>query len=409
MKRAALREATEARRGAPPGHVGGDQRPAGNRRALRRRMLIMLAVLAVVFGGVFGWGALRSYFIKQFFASMGVPPQTVSAMVAAAQEWQPQLEAVGSLRAVKGADLALEVPGIVEEIDFESGQKVQAGALLLRLRAEEDVARLHSLEASAQLAQITYDRNQKLASRQVVSQATLDSDGANLKNAKAQLVAQQAVIDKKFIHAPFAGKLGIRAVDIGQYVNAGTPIVTLQALDPIYADFYLPQQALDELKVGQAVTATIDTYPGQNFAGEITAINPKVDPNSRNVQVRATLKNPDHKLLPGMFAKVTIAVGTPQRYVTLPQTAIAYNPYGSTVYVVDDKGKDAKGQPQLVARQNFVTTGATRGDQVAVLSGVKEGETVVTAGQIKLHNGSPLVVNNTVQPTADANPRPVDQ
>ena len=408
MKRAALREATEARRASPPGRVSGDQRPAGDRRALTKRMLIMLVIVGLVFGGVFGWGALRSYFIKQFFASMGAPPQTVSTTVAAAREWQPQLQAVGSLRAVKGADLALELPGIVEEIAFQSGQEVQAGALLLRLRAEDDIARLHSLEAAAQLAQITYDRDQRLIRTQVVSQATLDSDAAKLKDAKAQVVAQQAVIDKKFIRAPFAGQLGIRAVDIGQYVNAGMTIVTLQALDPIYADFYLPQQALDQLKVGQAVTAKVDTYPDQTFPGEITAINPKVDASSRNVQVRATLKNADRKLLPGMFATVDIAVGAPERHITLPQTAIAYNPYGSTVYLVDDKGKDAKGQPQLVARQAIVATGATRGDLVAVTSGVKEGETVVTAGQIKLHNDTPLIINNAVQPAADANPAPVD-
>lgn len=410
MKPAAWREASEARqrRAAPP-PPSGEQKPAGGRAGMTKRMLIMLGVVAVVFGGIFGWQALKAHFIKQFFASMSAPPQTVSTTVAAFQEWQPQLEAVGSLRAVKGADLALEVSGIVDEIAFQSGQDVEAGALLLQLRAEDDIARLHSLEANAQLAQITYDRDRKLVNTQVVSQATLDSDAAKLKDAKAQVSAQQAVINKKFIRAPFAGHLGIRAVDIGQYVSAGTTIVTLQALDPIYLDFYLPQQALDQIKVGQTVTAKVDTYPDQGFAGEIAAINPKIDSSSRNVQVRATLKNPDRKLLPGMFATVDIATSAPQRFLTLPQTAISYNPYGSTVYLVDEKGKDAKGQSQLVARQTFVTTGATRGDQVAVLSGVKEGETVVTAGQIKLHNGTPLLVNNAVQPSADANPRPIDQ
>ncbi|MGH9206534.1 MAG: efflux RND transporter periplasmic adaptor subunit, partial [Acidimicrobiales bacterium] len=174
-------------------------------------------------------------------------------------------------------------------------------------------------------------------------------------------------------------------------------------------DFYLPQQALDQVKTGQPVTVGIDTYPGQSFAGEISAVNPKVDVSSRNVSVRATIKNPDHKLLPGMFATAAITVGAPQRYVTLPQTAIAYNPYGDTVYVVDDKGKDANGKDQIFARQTFVTLGATRGDQVAVLSGVKAGDTIVSAGQNKLHNGSPLTINNSVQPTADANPLPADQ
>jgi membrane fusion protein (multidrug efflux system) len=410
MKRAAWQEASEARqRRAAPSPPGGEQKPARDRSGMLIRMAIMLGVVAVVFGGIFGWQALKGHFIKQYFASMGAPPQTVSTTVAAFQEWQPQLEAVGSLRAVKGADLALEVSGIVDDIAFQSGQDVEAGALLLQLRAEDDIAKLHSLEANAQLAQITYDRDQKLVRTQVVSQATLDSDAAKLKDAKAQVTAQQAVINKKFIRAPFAGRLGIRVVDIGQYVSAGTTIVTLQALDPIYLDFYLPQQSLDQIKVGQTVTAKVDTYPDQSFTGEIAAINPKVEASSRNVQIRAALKNADRKLLPGMFATVDIATDAPQRFVTLPQTAIAYNPYGSTVYLVDEKGKDAKGQPQLVARQSFVTTGTTRGDQVAVLSGVKEGETVVTAGQIKLRNGTPLLVNNTVQPSDDVNPRPIDK
>ena len=192
-------------------------------------------------------------------------------------------------------------------------------------------------------------------------------------------------------------------------LGAGTAVVTLQALDPIYVDFFLPQQSLNQVRLEQALTIKIDTYPKQDFTGTITAINPKVDTATRNVQVRATLRNPDRKLLPGMYATVDIAAGSKQRYVTLPQTAVAYNPYGETVFIVDDKGKDAKGQPQLIARQTFITTGPTRGDQVAVITGVEQGQTIVTAGQVKLHNGTPVVIDNTIQPTADANPLPVDQ
>jgi membrane fusion protein, multidrug efflux system len=187
-------------------------------------------------------------------------------------------------------------------------------------------------------------------------------------------------------------------------------IVTLQALDPIFVDFFVPQQAIDQLKLGQAVAVKIDAFMGQTFAGEVSAINPKVDASTRNVQVRATLKNSDHKLIPGMYATIDISTGAPQHYVTLPQTAITYNPYGDTVYIVDEKGKDASGKPQLVARQNFVTPGATRGDQVAILKGVNEGEMVVTSGQIKLHNGSTVLIDNSVQPTADASPNiPLDR
>jgi membrane fusion protein (multidrug efflux system) len=374
-----------------------------------KRMVIMLGSVGLVLGLVFGFKAFVATKIKESLAGFANMPQTVSTATAASQEWQPQLEAVGSLRAVKGADLALEVAGIVDEIDFNSGDDVQAGASLLRLKTDDDVAKLHSLEANAQLAQITYQRDEKQFKAQAVSQATLDTDAANLKNANAQVAEQQAIVNKKILRAPFAGHLGIRAVDLGQYLSPGTSIVTLQALDPIYLDFYVPQQSIEQASVGQKVTATVDTYPGQAFVGEITAISPRVDANSRNVQLRATLNNSDHKLLPGMYARVAVVAGAPLRYVTLPQTTVTYNPYGSTVYVVEEKGTDAKGAPLRIAHQTFITTGPTRGDQVAVLSGLNEGDVVVSAGQIKLHNGSPLAINNEIQPTTDANPTPSEK
>jgi membrane fusion protein (multidrug efflux system) len=367
-----------------------------------------LVVVGLVFGGIFGFQAFKAKMIAKVMAAQGAPAQTVSTANAEYQEWQPRLEAVGSLRAVNGADLGLEVAGIVDEIHFNSGDDVEAGAPLLQLRADDDIAKLRSLEAAADLAQINYDRDRKQLKIQAVSQAVVDTDAANLRNAKAQVAEQQAIVDKKTIKAPFAGRLGIRAVDLGQYLSAGTTIVTLQALDPIYVDFTLPQQALDELKVGQPVTAVIDTYPGQTFTGVISAINPKVDSSTRNLQLRATLSNPDRKLLPGMFATVDIDTGAIQRYVTLPQTAITFSTYGDSVYIVEDKGKGANGQPQLVARQTFVTTGPTRGDQVAILNGIKPGDTVVSAGQIKLRNGVPIQVNNAITPTADASPAPAD-
>ena len=283
-----------------------------------------------------------------------------------------------------------------------------AGAILLKLRTADDVARLDSLKAMAELNEITLDRSQRLLKTQATSQAQLDSDAAKLKDTKAQVAQQQAVIDKKILRAPFAGHLGIRAVDLGQYLGAGTPIVTLQALDPIYVDFYVPQQSVDQVRLGQQVAVKVDAYKDQTFAGEISAVNPKVDVSNRNVQIRATLKNPDHKLLPGMYATIDVAVGPPATYVTLPQTAITYNPYGDTVYVVESKNNDAEGKPQLVARQTFVTIGPTRGDQVAILRGIDAGDTIVTAGQIKLHNGSVVTVDNSVTPTADAAPVPID-
>jgi len=377
---------------------------------MTKRMVIMLAAVAVVFGLIFGFQVFKGIMIKKFITALSNPPQTISAAKANYSEWQPRIEAVGALRAVKGADLSLEVSGVVESISFNSGDDVEEGAALLKLRTADDVARLHSLEAMAELSDITYERDQKQFKMQAVSQATLDTDAANLKNAQAQVSQQQAIIDKKLLRAPFAGHLGIRAVDLGQYLGPGTVIVTLQALDPIFVDFFVPQQSVSQVQLGQPVTVKIDAFKAETFTGEISAINPKVDTGSRNVQVRATLKNPDHKLLPGMYATIDIATGSPHNYVTLPQTAITYNPYGDTVYVVvDGKDKDADGKLQRIARQTFVTVGPTRGDQVAVLKGLDEGDMVVTAGQIKLHNGSVVLIDNSVTPTADAAPVPIDR
>jgi membrane fusion protein, multidrug efflux system len=376
---------------------------------MTKRMVIMLVAVAIVLGGVFGFQAFKGVMIKKFMSTLSNPPQTVSAAKASSSEWQPKIEAVGSLRAVKGADLSLEVSGVVDLISFNSGDDVQQGAPLLKLRSDDDAAKLESLQATEQLNEITYERDQRQFKIQAVSQATIDTDVANLKNAKAQVAQQQAILDKKSLRAPFAGHLGIRAVDLGQYLGAGATIVTLQALDPIFLDFFVPQQSVDRLRLGQTVTVKIDAFQDQTFDGEISAVNPKVDASSRNVQIRATLKNSDHRLIPGMYATVDIATGAPQNYITLPQTAITYNPYGDTVYIVDNKGADANGKPQLIARQSFVTTGSTRGDQVAVLKGVKEGDMIVTAGQIKLHNGSIVLIDNSITPTADAAPVPIDR
>jgi len=377
---------------------------------MAKRMIIMLIAVSVVLGLVFGFQVFKAHIIKKVMASLANPPQTVSTVVAGYSEWQPATAAVGSLRAVNGANLSLEVPGIVSQIDFKSGDDVPAGKVLLRLRADDDIAKLHALQATATLAQINYDRDRKQFAARAVSRATLDTDEATLKNDQAQVAAQQAIVDQKILRAPFAGHIGIRQVDLGQYLAAGTQVVTLQALDPLYADFYLPQQALAHLKVGQAATVQVDTYQGENFSGQIIAISPQVDPSSRNVQVRATLANPNHRLLPGMFATLDIDTGAKQRLITLPQTAIAYNPYGDTVYIVLDKGgKNATGQPNLIAQQTFVTTGATRGDQVAVLKGIKAGDVIVSAGQIKLHNDIPVLINNSVQPLNDRHPEVPNQ
>jgi len=374
-----------------------------------KRMMAMLILVVLVLGGV----AFYKYrdITKQMagMKAMGSALSTVSATAAATQQWQSTLEAVGSLRAAKGVDISNELAGIVEEIHFTSGSDVKAGALLLKLRAEDDIAKLHALEAAAKIAEITYKRDKKQLEAQAIAQATFDNDAASLASAKALVAQQKALVDKKFIRAPFSGHLGIRNVDLGQYLNPGTAIVTLQELDPIYLDFYLPQQALAQVRTGQKITAKNDTYPGRAFEGSIAAINPKVDPATRNVQMRATLKNRDRALLPGMYATGAIRVGKPTSYVTLPQTAITYNPYGNTVFIVKDDGKDAGENPKLTAEQTFVTLGETRGDQVAVLKGIKEGDRVITSGQIKLQNGAAIKIDNSIAPANDENPKPEDE
>jgi membrane fusion protein, multidrug efflux system len=375
---------------------------------MMKRMLIMLGAVGILFGGLFGFKAFVGTKIRESIAAQGVPPQTVSTAKAQLTEWQGEFQAVGTIRAVRGADMAPEVSGLITAIHFQSGQEVAEGAPLVQLNNESDVAKLQSLMAAVELAEANYDRDQKQLAIQAVSQAVVDADAATLKSAKAQVAEQRALVAKKLVRAPFAGRLGIRAVDVGQYVNAGTKLVTLQALDPVYVDFYAPQKSLGRLALGQKIMLKSDAFQGQEFPGEVSSIDPKVDPATRNVQVRATVRNPKRSLLPGMFATVVLASGGPQRFLTLPQTAVSYNPFGDTVFIVEEsKGKDEK--VVLIAQQKFVTTGEARGDQVAILSGIKEGDTVVTAGQIKLRSGFPVIVNNAIQPTNEPAPKPKDQ
>lgn len=375
---------------------------------MAKKMIIMLIALGVIFGGIFGYKAFMSYMMKKYMAAGSAPAVTVSAVKAVSDEWQPQLSAVGTLRAVRGVDVTTEVVGLVQSVNFKSGEEVKAGQLLAQLNADTDNAQLQTLVAARDLSQSVYERNKKQFQAQAVSQASLDADAADLKVKQAQVAQQEAQTIKKSIRAPFAGRLGINSVNPGQYLNAGDKIVTLQALDSIYVDFYLPQQELSRLTKGQTVTAVSDAYPNKKFTGRITAVSPKVDPQTRNVQIEALLENPRHELLPGMYANIRVQAGKPQRYLTIPRAAVTFNPYGETVYIVEEKGKDAKGQPSLAVKQSFITTGPARGDQVAVLKGIKEGDRVVTAGQLKLKSGSPVIIDNTVQPANDPHPAPKD-
>jgi membrane fusion protein, multidrug efflux system len=372
------------------------------------RMIVMLIVVGILFGGIFGFGAFKNIMITKFLAGFGNQTQTVATIDAQATQWQPALRSVGSIVAVNGANLSAQIAGIVDSIHFESGADVPAGALLVTLRPNNDPAVLTQLQAQASLDQVTYSRDVKQFQVDAIAQAQVDSDRANLASAKAQVEGQQALMAEKQIHAPFAGRLGIRQVNVGQYLPVGTQIVTLQQLNPLYVDFYLPQQALSQISVGQTVELGIDAFPGQEFPARISAIDAVVDSTTRSLQVRATLPNDKLLLRPGMFATVKVGVGTPQNLVTLPQTAITYNPYGDTVFVIGPDA-DKTGKAALVAHQVFVTLGDTRGDQVAVLTGVNPGDQVVTAGQLKLRNGSPVAVNNSVQPSNSPNPNPPNE
>jgi membrane fusion protein (multidrug efflux system) len=321
------------------------------------------------------------------------------------------LSAVGTVMPKRGVDVTTEIAGLVRNVNFTSGQEVKAGELLIQLNDDSDVAQLHSLQAAAELAVTVLDRDKAQFAAQAISQAQVDSDTADLKSKRALVEQQKATVAKKAIRAPFSGELGITTVNPGQYLNPGDKIVSLEKIDPIFVDFYVPQKQVSGLSLTQALNVSSDAYTGVNFAGKITALNPKIDAATRNVQVEATLANPKHQLLPGMFANVKVDMGEKKAYLTLPQTAITYNPYGSTVFIVksDDKNdakKDEKGNTQLVAQQAFVTTGATRGDQVAVLTGLQAGQMVVTSGQIKLKNGTAVVIDNTISPANSPNPTP---
>jgi membrane fusion protein (multidrug efflux system) len=396
-------------------------------------MVVMVVAVLLLIGLIAGIKVLQ--IMRMIAASKPPPPAVVSTSKAGYQDWQPELRAVGTLRAVRGADLALDVAGLVTRVNVKSGDEVKEGQLLLQLRDSEDLALLHQLEAAAALADVTFARARDQLAVQVISKADYDQTAADLKVKHAAVAQQEVNVAKKQLRAPFSGRAGIVTINPGTYLNSGTTVVTLQQLDPIYVDFHVPQKDLARLRTGEKVALGLDAFQGRTFAGTVNAISPKVDADTRNVQVEGKVANPDHVLTPGMFTNVSVDVGSTQRYLTLPQTAVVYNPYGETVFVVltkaeadrrqaaaaanDDPPNDkeqqakkpAKGPPPLppdalVVQQTFVTTGPTRGDQVAILKGLQEGDVVVTSGQIKLKSGSAIRIDNSVQPANSPNPTP---
>jgi membrane fusion protein, multidrug efflux system len=372
---------------------------------MTKRLIVVLGAAVFLLAALVGFNMFKAKMIAQFRAQNAAPPQTVTTMVASFSDWQPEVTSVGSMRAFRGVDVTTEVAGLVRKVNFQSGEDARNGVVLVELNADSDIAQLHALEAAADLSQTTYNRDKVQFEAQAISQATLDSDAADLKNRRAQAEAQAALVAKKTLRAPFAGRLGITTLNPGQYLNPGDKVVTLQAIDPILVDFRVPQQQLARIAIGQTVHITTDAFPNEVFEGKITALDPRIDTSSRNFQVEASVMNSSRKLLPGMFARVAVQSGQVQHYLTLPQTAITYNPYGATVFVAQ-KSKDGKA---LVGQQVFVTVGGTRGDQAAVLTGIKEGDQVVTSGQLKLKNGTPLNVDNSVLPKDDPHPTPQEE
>jgi len=377
---------------------------------LRRRMTVMLISVFILLGLLVGFNTLKTALITYFISSMGLPPATVSTMVAEEDEWQPTLSSVGNIRAFRGVDLSAETSGAVLDVFVKSGMDVKKGDLLIQLNDAADIAQLNSFKAMADLAKVINERDKQQLAIQAISKNVFDTSAADAKSKAAQVEQQAALVAKKSIKAPFSGRVGIIAINPGQYVNAGDKMLTLQTLDPIFVDFTLPQSTAGMIQVGQAIEMKTDAFKDAGFKGKITAVSPKVELNTRNMQIEAMVSNPDKKVLPGMFANVTINLGDRVKYLTLPQTAITYNPYGSTVFIVRKTDRmDKQGKPLIEAEQVFVTTGLTRGDQVAIVKGLEPGVMVVTSGQLKLKNGTPLIINNKVQPGFNPNPKPQEQ
>jgi membrane fusion protein (multidrug efflux system) len=372
-----------------------------------KRLFIATIILAVFLGGLaYFQFVFKPQMIKEFLSSQVPPPATITAEAAQSREWIERLPAIGTLIASQGVDVASQVAGIVTEIGFESGQDVPQGKKLVQIDINVELADLASAEAIQREADVAYKRQVDLLQKSVASEANVDTALAKRDTAAAAVNRIKALIAQKAILAPFAGRLGIRKVELGQYISPGLAMVTLQALDPIWVDFPMPEQNIGKLKQGQVVELTVDAFPGEVFKGQIASLDARVSQETRTLLVRGTLPNPERKLLPGMFANVAVLAGEAAAVVTVPRTAITYSLYGDSVYVVKpEEAKPAEGaEPQpapapgeeiYVVERRFVRPGQARGDLVAITSGLEAGEQVVTTGQLKLNNGSRVRIDNS--------------
>jgi len=372
---------------------------------MNKRIILSIVGVIVLVAGL---GGIKFLQIGRMSAQalQTPPPETVTTAVARRQVWEALLPAVGSLQAVQGVTVEAELAGKVVQIAFEPGTKVRAGDLLVKQDTSLEEAQLRAAEAAATLAKTNLERTKELFIRNTISKSEWDNAETQFKQAVAQGDAIRATIAKKNIRAPFAGLLGIRLINLGEFLHEGDAIVSLQSLDPIFVNFLLPQQELAKMGLGLKVRVTTDALPGEVIEGTVTAINPQVDASTRNIRIQATVANPRERLRPGMFAEVAVVLPDRNEVLAIPATSVLYAPYGDSIFVVDDKKGEGSGQPVRVVRQQFARLGEKRGDFVSVLSGLKEGETVVSTGVFKLRNGQDVVVDNTLSPEFKLRPRP---
>lgn len=363
---------------------------------MKPRILWIIGFFLFLFFATFVFYGIRLALIHWFTTHYEEPPITVSAVKAQLKTWHPYLSTVGSLKASNGVEVNSEVSGQVIAIAFESGEHVKQGDLLVQLNDAVDQKTLQKDEAKLRFDKIDYERKETLLKDNAVARSAVDAAKAAFLQSEAAVASDTVMIAQKKIRAPFSGKIGIRKIDVGQYITSGTAIVTLQALDPLYVDFSLPEQNLPLIHKDQDITVKVDAYPTQVFQGKISAINSAIDVNTRSIAVRATLPNPNEMLYPGLFADVSVILPKKDNVITVPQSAVSYSLYGDSVYVVKQKGQDKKGQPIFIAHQHYVKIGDRRENDVAILEGAKAGDDVVTSGQIKLHENSRVVINNKV-------------
>ena len=377
-----------------------------NAKPRRKGIVIAIALLVTICVFAFGIKALQIF--KMVSTPQTMPPTTVSSVSVKEEDWAPRLTAVGSVSAVQGAVVSAELAGVVSEINFENGAEAKKGEVLMKLDASQEEALLRSAEAEAQLAQTDLERARDLAIKKVVSSAELDSAQSKFRRLNAVVDQMRSSIAKKTLIAPFDGQLGIRQVNVGQMVNAGQQVVPLTSLDPVFADFALPQQYLGQLTPGLEVHVTTDAIPGRVFNGKLTAINSMVDSSTRNITLQATLDNSDHALRPGMFAKTEVTLPEKHKALVLPGSAISYAPFGDSVFVIEKMKDEKTGKESQVIRQQFVRVGEARGDLVAITQGLRAGQTVVSTGVFKLRNGMTVTINNDLAPNPQVNPNPID-